>query len=209
MRLREWALSYAPDGARSPANCEYLDGLLRRGDLTAPPGVTISGHPTEVQGVSCMQLHFHLPPQSHCNGTTSIPVQLPTSFVGTVAIDSIFCSLIEEIIAWLAGVGPKHSLVRLACHSRRPQPRSGFSEFIESLRRSYHHFPGLGLVSGATGVLQVAQATTPSHVSGDLILSLTLGDRRQLSLFVPRSIGVLPFALILDWIEVQDRFCAD
>jgi len=220
MHLRTWALSTSSEGARSPINCQYLDRFLRRGCLAATPGVTISPDQTEQQGVPCVRLRFHLPQGSQSNGVTSIPVLIPTAFVGTDNVHTtlIFYALVEEIIGWLARVGPRHSLIRLYLNNNGQQlPRSystswqqlhsGFTLFINSLRHSETLFPSLGQFSGTFGVIVVAQATTPSgESSSDFAVSLIISNRQRMSLFLPRRVANLGRDFAIDWLEIQNEF---
>src|SRR5258708_39236845 len=114
MRLRVWAHSTERDGARSPAHCIFLDGLLRRGSVATMPD-TISVDQATAHDIPCVQIHFRLPRLCQSSGVSSIPVLIPSSSVGTgnVQLEVVFCALLEEIIGWLAGVGPKNTLVRL------------------------------------------------------------------------------------------------
>lgn len=218
MRLREWALSTSDSGARSADNCRVLDGLLRRGRLATTP--TISVGECEAQGVHCIRLQFHLPQECQSNGVTSIPVLVPTAIVGTNAYQNtyIFYALVEELIGWLARIGPKHSLVRLYLNNNGQQlPRSyashwqdlhsGFTLFINGMRSMQSHFPGPGQISGMFGAINVAQARTSSgDISGDYLVTLTLSSRQQMSLFLPRTVAKLPQELMFDWLEAQNEF---
>ena len=220
MRLRTWALSTSPGGARSAANSQFLDLLLRRGSLVVTPGTTVTCNQTTEQGMPCISLHFHLPRECQSSGVMSIPVLVPNACLRTNKYQTtyIFYALIEEVIGWLAGVGPKHTLVRLYLENHgQPLARlyssswqrlhSGFVSFITSLRYSHHRLPGLGQMSGSFGVIEVAQARTSSgDISGDYIVTLTLANRRQMSLSLPRNVAQLPQDCILDWLEVQNEF---
>jgi len=220
MRLRVWVYSTNNDGARSPANCRFVDGLLHRGSLTAVPGVTTSVDQIAEQGIPCFRIHFRLPQVYHLTRVEAIPILVPSACVGTGIYrpTDIFYALLEEIIAWLARVGPKSTLVRLYLQNHG-QPRTrdnaldwqqmhnGFTWFISSLRQAYGQFPGLGQISGVYGVIEVAQAmTSSSHVSADYIVTLTLDNKRRMSLFLPRSVAQLPKDWLLDWLEVQNEF---
>ena len=182
--------------------------------------MTISIDQTEEQGLPCIRLKFHLPQESHSNGITSIPVLLPTALVGTNQCQSsmIFYALIEELIGWLARIGPKHSLVRL-CQQNNGQPlprsyssswqdlHSGFTLFINSIRESQSPFPGLGQFNGTFGVIEVAQARTSSdEIASDYFVSLTLSNKQRMSLFLPRRVAMLPRDFMLDWLEAQNEF---
>ena len=61
----------------------------------------------------CVRLRFHLPQGSQSNGITTIPVLLPITYVGTDIYQATFSfyALLEEVIGWLARVGPEHSLI--------------------------------------------------------------------------------------------------
>jgi hypothetical protein len=220
MRLRAWAYSTSNDGARSVANCQFLDGLLHRGSLAAAPGMTISVDQTVEQGIPCIRLRFRLPQVYHSSGVQSIPVLIPTECAGTGMYQPflIFCALLEETIGWLTRVGPKNTLIRLY-HQNHGQPlarsysldwqqlHSGFALFIGSLRQSYSAFPGLGQISGSHGALEVTQARTPSgQVSADYLVTLTLSNRQRMSLFLPGSVAQLPKDWLFDWLEVQNEF---
>src|SRR5258706_1836582 len=210
----------SPYGARSAENRHFLDGLLQHGMIVATQGTTISIHQTLEQGIPCIALHFALPRGCQSNGKKTIPIIVPSACLGTTILGhtDIFYALIEEIIVWLAGVGPKHTLIRVYHnnHNQRlpqsssgEQPHNGFESFINSLRHSHIHFPGLGQASGALGVMEVAQARTSSHqVSADFTVALTLENRQQVSIFLPHSVGQLPFDWVLDWLEVQYRFAS-
>ena len=216
MRLRAWTLSTSNDGARSPANQQCLDGLLRLGTLAVTPGMTISVDQKVEQGVPCARVLFHLP---RAFGGSSIPVLVPATCVGTGRIQPsfIFYVLREEIIGWLAHIGPKNSLLRLYHHNQgQPLPRSdslewqqthsGFITFISSLRSS-NEFPGLRQMSGALGALEVAQTRTPAgDITADYIVTLTLNNRQRMSLSLPRSVAQLGTQWLLDWLEVQIEF---
>ncbi len=220
MRLRTWALSTSGDAAGSAANCRFLDTLLRRGCLATTPGVTISVDQTEEQGLPCIRLRFHIPQESHSNGVTSISVLLPTAFAGTNQCQTslIFCALIEELIGWLARIGPKHSLIRLFRNQNgQPLPRSyssswqelhsGFALFISTMRESGNPFPGLGQFNGTFGVIEVAQARTSSdELTSEYFVTITLSNKRQMTLLLPRRVAILPREFMLDWLEAQNEF---
>ena len=182
--------------------------------------MTISVDQIAQQGIPCIRLHFHLPHAYHSTGVTSIPVLIPTACIGTGSYqpEIIFYALLEEIIGWLARVGPKNSLVRLY-HQNHGQPlvrsyssdwqllHNGFALFISSLRQPENAFPGHGRISGSYGVIEVAQATTSSgHISADYIVTLTLNNRQRMSLYLPRSVAQLPKDWPLDWLEIQNEF---
>ena len=218
MRLRTWALSESNEGARSTINRRYLDGLLRRGCLAPRPGLTISSDQTEEAGVPCVRLRFHVP---HSNASTSIPVLVPIAFVGTDKIRSnlIFNALVEEMIAWLGRIGPKHTLIRLSGHDHGRLPHShspswqqwhsGFTLFISSLRNDEARFPGLGRSSGTLGSIEVAQARTSSYeISSDYVVVITLSNKQRMGLFLPRNVAHLPRDLWLDYLELQNEFSA-
>jgi hypothetical protein len=103
----------------------------------------------------------------------TIPVRIPEEYVGTgtVQTDDIYSSLKEVMISWMAGLGPKYSIVRLHYNRRLRLPlssSSGFTTLVDGLQRSQHRFPGLG----ARGVMEVVQAVTSSHyTSVDYIYS--------------------------------------
>jgi hypothetical protein len=206
------------DGARSPANHQFLHGFLRHGSMVTMHGTTIEVGQTVEQGVPCFRLAFLLPQACQLNSMRAIAVLVPNPWVGTGIADpiTIFYALIEEIIGWLANVGPKHTLIRLYNSDRRqPLPHSpnwnqlhsGFISFIDKLRPSRDSFINVGQLSGAFGVIEVSQARTPAHdVSADFIVTLTLSNRQQMSLFLPRSVAQLPFEWMLDWLEVQNTF---
>ena len=210
----------SPYGARSAENRDFLDGILQHDVIVATQGATISVDQTVAQGIPCMGLNFLLPRECQSNGVKTIPVLVPNACLGTTILGhtDIFYALIEEIIVWLAGLGPKHTLIRVYHnnHNQRllqsfsgEQPHNGFESFINSLRHSQGHSPSLGQTSGALGVMEVAQARTSSHqVSADFIVALTLNNRQRISLFLPRSVGQLPFDWVLDWLEVQYRFAS-
>ena len=218
MRLRTWALSTGNDDARSADNCRVLDGLLRHGRLANTP--TISVGESEEEGVHCIRLQFHLPQGCQSNGITSIPVLVPTTCVGTDNNQTplIFYALLEELIGWLAGIGPQHSLIRLHIHNNGQQlPRSyssdwqqhhsSFTRFISSMRDIQNPFPGLGQFNGSLGVMELAQARTPSgDISSDYSVTITLSDRRQMSVFLPHTVAKLPRDFVFDWLEVQNEF---
>jgi len=220
MYLHAWAHSTSDAGARSDANCRFLDGLLRLGSVAATPGVTIAVDQTVEQGIPCIRINFLLPHTCPSTGIRSIPVLVPTACVGTGTFPThyVFNALIEEIISWLAHIGPKHTLVRLyrnnhgqpLAHSHSTswqQLHGAFASFISSLRASHHHFPGLGQMSGASGIIEVTQARTSSQqASADYIVTLTLGNRQQMSLYLPHSVGQLPREWMFDWLEIQNEF---
>lgn len=182
--------------------------------------MTISVNQTAERMVPCIALHFYLPQVYRSSGVESIPVVVPTACVGTGMYQPslVFYALLEEIIGWLAHVGPKNSLVRLyhQNHGRPPtrsyslnwqQLHSGFSLFINCLRQSYRPFPGLGQISGSYGIIEVAQARTSSgDVSADYVVALTLDNGQCMSLFLPRSVAQLANDWLLDWLEVQNEF---
>ena len=215
-----WAYSTSGDGARSPANHQFLDGLLHRGSLAATPGMTISVDQTAERGVPCIALHFYLPQVYRSTAVESIPIVVPTVCVGTGTYQpiEIFYALIEEIIGWLAHVGPKDTLLRLyrQRHGQPPtrpyslnwqQLHSGFSLFIRRLRQPSSPFPGLGQISGSFGLIEVWQARTSSgDVSEDYVVTLTLDNGQCMSLFLPRSVAQLGTDWLLDWLEVQNEF---
>jgi hypothetical protein len=208
------------DGAMSGMNRRFLDGLLRRGSLAATPGMTISVGETTEYGIPCIRLHFHFPLAFNLNMIQSIPVLVPTACLGTVIypINFIFYALIEEMIGWLANIGPRHTLVRLyrdnhgqplprAYSSNWQQLHSGFTLFISSLRQSNDLFPGLGSISGAFGAIEVMQARTSSgEISPDVVVILTTSDNQRMSLFLPRNVTKLPLDFTLDWLELQNEF---
>ena len=219
MRLRTWALSESNEGARSTVNRQYLDGLLRRGCLATRPGLTISSDQTEEEGVPCVRLRFHVPLENS-NASLSIPVLVPIAFVGTdiIQIQYIFYALVEEVIVWLAKIGPTHTLIRLSRHhNERRHPHSyssnwqdlhsGFRLFISSLRHDETCFPGLGRFSGDLGDIEVAQARTPSDdISSNYVVAITLSNKQRMRLFVPRNVARLPQNLWLDYLELQNEF---
>ena len=145
---------------------------------------------------------------------------MPTAIVGTNTYQttSIFYALVEELIGWLARIGPKHSLVRLYLNNNGQQlPRSysshwqdlhsGFTLFINGMRSVQSHFHGPGQISGTFGAIDVAQARTPSgDISGDYLVTLTLSSRQQMSLLLPRTVAKLPQELMFDWLEAQNEF---
>jgi len=122
------------------------------------------------------------------------------------------------MIGWLARVGPKNSLIRLYLNNNGQPPHhlystswqqlhSGFTQLINSLRDSDTLFPSLGHFSSTFGVIEVSQARTPSNeISSDFALSLTLNNRRRMSLFLPRRIGNLGRDFALDWVVIQNGF---
>ena len=215
MRLREWALSTSHDGARSRLNCQYLDALLHHGSHADTPGSSISVDQTAYCGIPCLRVHFQLPRMFQATGVRSIPVLVPNGWTG-IHQNMIFYSLIEELIRWMAGVGPTRTLVRLyrSNHGQElarsylsawHELNSGFVLFITSLRDSPNELPGLGqLLSGALGYIEVSQARSSSHdVSPDYIVTITLNNRRRVSLFLPRAVAQLPQDWLFDWLEVQ------
>lgn len=220
MNLRVWAYSTSNSGARSPANYRFLDGLLHRGFLAAVPGMAITVNQVVEQGTPCVHLHFHLPQVYHSTGVTTIPVLVPTACIGTGSYQpqDIFYALLEEIIGWLAQVGPKHTLVRMYLKNYDHPPvesyssnwqmlHNGFALFISSIRQSSNSFPGLGQLSGSYGLIEVAQARTPSgRVSSDYTVTLTLSNRLRMSLYLHRSVAQLPKDWLLDWLEIQNEF---
>jgi hypothetical protein len=220
MHVHAWAHSTSDDGARSAAIRQFLDGALRLGSMYANRGVTIAIDQIVVQDVPCLRLNFNLPQTFHSRGITSIPVLLPTACLGagTYRATDVFCALVEEIIGWIACVGPKHTLLRLyrdtygqplarSRSSGREELHCGFALFIRSLRESHQHFPGQGQISGAFGTIEVTLARTSSQqVSGDYIVTLTLSNRQRMSLFLPRSVAQLGDEWRLDWLEVQNEF---
>jgi len=165
-------------------------------------------------------LRFHLPGAYHSNGVESIPILIPATCIGTGVCQPnlVFHALLEEIIGWLARVGPKNTLVRLyhqnhgqfLIHSNSldwRQRHSGFTLSINSLRYTNDSFAGLGQISGSFGVIDVVQATTSSgHVSADYVVTLTLKNKQSMSLFLPRSVAQLPNDWLLDWLQVQNEF---
>ena len=115
MRLRECVHSTSHDGARSGPNRQYLDGL-HHGSQTDTPGTSISIDQTAYCGIPCTRIHFHPPQMFQATGITSIPVLVPTAWTGIYRHSHqklIIYSLIEELIRWLAGVGPVHTPVDL------------------------------------------------------------------------------------------------
>jgi hypothetical protein len=181
--------------------------------------VTVSANETLQQGVRFIQLAFHIPQPYQSNGVVSIPVLVPTACVGTNTIQPnfIFYALIEETIGWLAGVGPKHSLVRLCGPNSRQHAqqfssdwnrlRDRFQGFISSLRETSILFPGLGQLSGAFGVIEVAHARTDSgEMTMDYIVTLALASGHNMRLYLPRGVAQLPRPWMLDWLEIQIEF---
>ena len=207
------------DGARSAEHRHFLDGLLRHHAKVAQ-GTTISVNQTVKQHMPCTAINFLLPLEYQSNGVTTIPVIVPTVWLGTTILghDDIFYALIEEIIVWLAGVGPKHTLIRLYHdnHShgqqlpssfRGEESHSDFKFFIRSLRHTRNYLPSQGQASSALGLMEVAQTRTPSdEVSTNFIVTLTLKNRDRMYFFLLRSVGQLPFDWVLDWLEAQYRF---
>lgn len=180
--------------------------------------MTISVDQTVVEGIPCFRIRFHLPHVYHSTGVESIAVLVPTAYVGTGSYQHIhiFHALLEEIIGWMAGVGPKHSLVRLYNRNNR-EPlaispdwqnlQDGFTVFIRSFRQSHSSFPGLGQISNSHGVIEVTQARTSSgHDSADYIFTLTQNNRQRMSLFLSRRVVLLTWDWLLDWLEVQTAF---
>jgi len=168
----------------------------------------------------CVRLQFNLPQEFHCKGVTFIPVLVPNAFVGTgiFGAKDVFSSLMEEIIGWLSGSGPKHSLVRINRRREQQVPRpdkkrppNGYAPCINALRQEYdqqdvYRFPDVGRIMGVFGVMQVKEATDPHDGSAGFMVTLILDAQNQMKLFIPRSIAKLPFAFVLDWIEMQDWF---
>lgn len=220
MNLRIWALSTSNGGARSPANYQFVDGLVHRGSLAAVPGMAISTKQVDEQGIPCTWLYFHLPQVYHSTGVTSIPVLVPTATIGTGLFQPthVFYSLLEEIIGWMAGAGSKHTLVRLyqqnqggpLVHSYSSDWQllhGGIASFISSLRQPNTPFPSLGRITNSYGAVDVTQAMTPSgQVSADYVVRLTLNDGRRMSLYLPRGIAKLTKDWCLDWLEIQNQF---
>ena len=212
MYLRTWAHSTLDGGARSPSNHQFLAGLLRHGSLTAPPDIAVSR--MEEQGVPCLHLAFHLPHVFHDTGVTTIPVLIPSAYIGTGSYEpvDIFYCLLEGVISWLAGTGPIHTLIQLyrRSHGQPLAPSSSphFSIFIDSLRRQpQSSSSGLGQMSGTLGVIEVMQARTWSgHISADYIANLTLSDGRHMSFHLPRSVAMLGKDWLLDWLSIQIAF---
>jgi hypothetical protein len=182
--------------------------------------MTISVEQVVEQGIPCIRLHFHLPEVYHSTGVASIPVLVPTACIGTGIHQhyTIFYALLEEVIGWLARVGPKNTLVRLY-HQNHGQPpvrsyssdwqllHNGFTLFISNLRQPSNSFPGLGQISGNYGIIEVMQARTSSgHVSADYIVRLTLNSGQRMSLYLPRRVAQLSKDWLLDWLEIQNEF---
>lgn len=209
-----WAHSTCDGGARSPANCHFLTGLLHHRSLAAPPDIAVSVR--EERGITCINLAFRVPQVYRLTGVTSIPILIPTPCVGTGFYEpaDVFNSLVEEIAKLLAGVRPQNTLFQLYRQSRG-QPLVPFSSphwqllhhdflmFIDGLRRQPHSsFSGLGQLSGTLGVIEVMQArTSTGHISADYITELTLSDGRKMSLDLPRSVALLGKDWLLDWLE--------
>ena len=62
-------------------------------------------------------------------------------------------------------------------------------------------------MSGALSVIEVAQARTSSReITSDYIVTLTLDNQQQMSLFLPRSVAQLPREWIYNWLGVQNEF---
>jgi hypothetical protein len=171
------------------------------------------------QGVPVIQLSFHLPQPYQSAGVMSTPVLVPTACVGTNTIQPniIFYALVEETIGWLAGVGPKHSLVRLWGPNSRQQAqqfssdrnrlRDRFQVFISSLRETDILFPGLGQLSGAFGAMEVAHARTGSgEMTMDYTVTLALASGDNMGVYLPRGVAQLPRPWMLDWLEIQIEF---
>ena len=62
---------------KETANYQYVDGLLRQGNLAANPGARVSSDHTvesEEQGVLYVRLQSHLPQESQSNASTAIAV---------------------------------------------------------------------------------------------------------------------------------------
>ena len=168
----------------------------------------------------CVRLSFQIPQGSQSNAITAISVLVPRAFVGTnmLVIQFIFYALVEELIGWLAGVGPKNSLIRLYHNSNgRQHPRSyssswhrlhsGFTLLITNLRDDKILFPGLGQFSSAFGVIKVAHArTAPGQVTSDFAVSITLNNKQQITILLPCNIAKLPKDLVLDWLEIRNEF---
>ena len=137
------------EGARSQANCRLLDALLRLGSLVVTDGVTIAVDQTVGGGIPCLRMSLYLPQTCHSTGVRSIPLLVPAACVGTDTFQSIliFYALIEEIMGWLAGVGPNHIVVRLYCddygqplaRSRSPAGSSRIVAFYHSSTSSANY----------------------------------------------------------------------
>jgi hypothetical protein len=167
--------------------------------------------------VPLIELSFNIPQPCHSTGIRSIPVLVPTACVGTNNIQPniIFYALSEEVIRWLAGVGPRHALVGLcgpnslqrhgrAFSSDWHQLRGQFRLFIHSLREAHTRFPGLGQMSGAFGVIEVTHARTRSgEVGMDYIVTLALPNGHNMAVYLPSRVAQLPREWMLDWLEVQ------
>ena len=217
MRLHAWAHSISIDGAGSPANLQFLSGLLNRGSMAATPGMTISVDQATLQGIHCICVHFY-PPQEYRGD--SVPVLVPAACLGTGKYQPkhIFYALLEEIVAWLASVCPINTLVWLYQNNNsHPLPQlyslnwqqlhSDLELFITSLRPSGNGYPGLGLISGAFGVLEVTQARTSSgEILADYVITLTLNNEQRMQLLLPHSVAQLPTEWLLDWLEVRNEF---
>ena len=218
MSLRKWALSTSAEGAMSTANYQFVDRFLRQGSLVPNPEARISSDHTEEQGVPCVRLRFHLPHDGQSNASTSIAVLVPTMGTDKIQVSDVFYALIEELIGWLARIGPHHTLVRLFHHDNRQRhPRSyssswqhthsQFSLLISSLRGSEALFPGLGRISSAIGVMEVGQAMTSSdELSSELVVTLTLSNKQRMEIFLPRRVATLPRDFMLDWLDTQNEF---
>ena len=91
----------------------YLDGFLQMAAWPLRQGLPSRLTKQRSSGVPCARLRFHLPQGSQSNGITTIPVLLPITYVGTdIYQTNLFLyALLEEIIGWLARVGPKPNLI--------------------------------------------------------------------------------------------------
>ena len=182
--------------------------------MAATPETTISVDQETLKDISCVHVRFHLPQEY---GRDSVPVPVPAAWIGTGKIQrrDIYYVLLEEIIAWLTGIGSPNSFVRRYQNNNgQPVPRSslnwqnlhcGFTEFITSLRRSCNGAPLSGQISTTLGVLEV---TSSGEIAEGHTATLILSDGPTMSLFVPHSVFLLPTDWALDWLEVRNELSA-
>jgi hypothetical protein len=82
--------------------------------------------------------------------------------------------------------------------------RNGFRLFICSLHEAHPRFTGLGQMSGAFGIIEVAHAKTgPGEITIDYTVTLALFNGRDMGLYLPSRVAQLPRERMLDWLEAQ------
>ena len=80
--------------------------------MAATLGMSISVDQATLQAILSVRVHSHLP-QEYGGDSVRVLVPTPCLRTGTIQPNSLFYTPLEEIISWLARIGPQISLVRL------------------------------------------------------------------------------------------------